>query len=77
MPNPKQARGFAKAIVQRNKSDKIDAKVLSQSIVIAKEEEIKVPHITQEGMIFETIPEVNVKLKELFAQMGFKMPSRI
>jgi len=45
MPNPKQARGFAKAIAQRNKSDKIDARVLAQSIVIAKEKEIKVPHI--------------------------------
>ena len=45
MPNPKQARSFAKAIAQRNKSDKIDARVLAQSIVIAKETEIKVPHI--------------------------------
>jgi len=45
MPNPKQARGFAKAIAQRNKSDKIDARVLAQSIVIAKEKEIKVPQI--------------------------------
>jgi len=45
MPNPKQARGFAKAIAQRNKSDKIDARVLAHSIVIAKETEIKVPHI--------------------------------
>jgi len=45
MPNPKQARGFAKAIAQRNKSDKIDARVLAQSIAIAKETEIKVPHI--------------------------------
>ena len=45
MPNPKQARGFAKAISQRNKSDKIDARVLAQSIVIAKDKEIKIPHI--------------------------------
>ena len=45
MPNPKQARGFAKAIAQRNKSDKIDARVLSQSIVVAKEGEVKVPTI--------------------------------
>ena len=45
MPNPKQARGFAKAIAQRNKSDKIDARVLAKSIVIAKENEIKVPSI--------------------------------
>ena len=45
MPNPKQARGFAKAIAQRNKSDRIDARVLAQSILIAKESEIKVPSI--------------------------------
>lgn len=45
MLNPKQARGFAKAISQRNKSDKIDARVLAQSIVIAKDKEIKIPHI--------------------------------
>jgi len=45
MPNPKQARGFAKAIAQRNKSDKIDAQVLAQSILIAKEDEIKIPSI--------------------------------
>ena len=45
MPNPKQARGFAKAITQRNKSDKIDAQVLAKSILIAKESDIKVPAI--------------------------------
>lgn len=45
MPNPKQARGFAKAIAQRNKNDKIDAQVLAKSLVIAKEDEIKVPSI--------------------------------
>jgi len=45
IPNPKQARGFAKAISQRNKSDKIDARVLAQSIVIAKDSEIKTPLI--------------------------------
>jgi len=45
LPNPKQARGFARAIAQRNKSDRIDARVLAASIVIAKEQEIKVPMI--------------------------------
>jgi len=45
MPNPKQARGFAKAISQRNKSDKIDARLLAQSLIIAKDSEIKVPDI--------------------------------
>ena len=43
LPNPKQARGFAKAIAQRNKSDRIDARVLAASVVIAKAREIKVP----------------------------------
>ncbi len=43
LPNPKQARGFAKAIAQRNKSDRIDARVLAASVVIAKAQEIKVP----------------------------------
>ena len=45
MPNPKQARGFAKALAQRNKSDKIDARVLAKSVVIAKESEIKIPTV--------------------------------
>ena len=37
MINPKQARNFARAIAQRNKSDIIDARVLSQSIVPIKD----------------------------------------
>ncbi len=45
MVNPKQSRNFAKAIAQRNKSDKIDAKVLSKAIVIARDDEIIVPKI--------------------------------
>ena len=45
MINPKQARNFAKAIAQRNKSDRIDARVLSEAIVIAKTKEIAIPSI--------------------------------
>ena len=45
MINPKQARNFAKAIAQRNKSDKIDARVLSEAIMVAKVKEIKIPKI--------------------------------
>ena len=41
--NPKQSHNFAKTVGQRNKSDKIDAQVLSKMIVIASEEDIKVP----------------------------------
>ena len=41
--NPKQSHNFAKAIAQRNKSDKIDAQVLSKMISIASIKDIKVP----------------------------------
>jgi len=41
--NPKQSHNFAKAIAQRNKSDKIDAQVLSKMISIASTNDIKVP----------------------------------
>ena len=41
--NPKQSHNFAKAIAQRNKSDKIDAQVLSKMISIALTKDIKVP----------------------------------
>ncbi len=43
--NPKQSSNFAKALGYRSKSDKIDAKMLSLSISIAKQSEIKVPVI--------------------------------
>ena len=45
MINSKQSRNFAKAIAKRTKSNKIDAKVLSHAIVIAKESEIAIPSI--------------------------------
>lgn len=45
MINPKQARNFAKAIAQRNKSDIIDARVLSEAIMVAKPKEIHIPKI--------------------------------
>jgi len=43
--NPKQSHNFAKAISQRNKSDKVDAQMLSKAIMIAREEEIIIPTI--------------------------------
>ena len=55
MPNPKQARGFAKALSQRNKSDKIDAMVLAKSIVIANENEIKIPVIDKRVETFKEL----------------------
>ena len=64
MINPKSDRNFAKAVAQRNKSDKIDAKVLSQAIVIAKESEIVIPLVNPivEG-IKELISYYKLKVK--------------
>lgn len=53
--NPKQFSNFSKALGQRNKSDLVDAKVLSQALAIAKENEIKVPIIDN---IIEEIKEL-------------------
>lgn len=41
--NPKRSSNFAKSMGERNKTDKVDAKLLSNAIVLAKEEEIKIP----------------------------------
>ncbi len=41
--NPKQSSNFAKATGERNKTDRADARMLSQAIVVAKEDQIKVP----------------------------------
>jgi transposase len=41
--NPKKSVNFAKAIGQRNKSDKKDAKMLSQMLVTARDEDIQIP----------------------------------
>jgi transposase len=41
--NPKQSHNFAKVIAQRNKSDKIDAEVLSKMISIATLKDITIP----------------------------------
>ncbi|WP_419764289.1 MAG: IS110 family transposase [Arcobacter sp.] len=46
--NPKQSSNFSKAIGQRNKNDVNDARMLSQMIVTASKEQIKVPVIKQE-----------------------------
>ncbi len=67
MVNPKQSRNFAKAIAQRNKSDKIDAKVLSEAIVIAREDEIIIPVIN---------PLVE-EIKELISYYKLKLKQRV
>lgn len=53
--NPKRSHNFAKANGNRNKSDVDDAKVLSQAIVLAKEDEIIVPIIS---LVTESIKEL-------------------
>ena len=58
--NPKQSSNFSKAIAQRNKSDKVDAKVLSKAIVLAREDEIAVPSINP---LVEDIKELMVYYK--------------
>lgn len=67
MINPKQARNFAKAIAQRNKSDIIDARVLSEALVIAKEKQIHIPVIN---------PLVE-EIKELMSYYKLKVKQRV
>lgn len=43
--NPKKSSNFAKAIGLRNKNDELDARMLSQMVITARESEIKVPII--------------------------------
>jgi len=43
--NPRQSANFLKALGERNKSDRVDAKMLSKMHVLAKEGEIAVPVI--------------------------------
>lgn len=47
--NPKQFSNHSKALGQRNKTDLIDAQVLSKSLHLAKDNEIKVPYINKEA----------------------------
>ncbi len=56
--NPKQSHNFAKAIAQRNKSDKVDAQMLSKAIMIARKEEI-------------IIPTINSSVEEIKEMMGY------
>jgi len=67
MINPKQARNFARAIAQRNKSDVIDARVLSQSIVVARINEIKIP----------AIDPIIEEMKELMVYYRLKIKQRV
>jgi len=67
MINPKQARNFARAIAQRNKSDLIDARVLAQAISIAREDEIITP----------TIDPIVEEIKDLIKYYKLKVKLRV
>lgn len=66
MINPKQARNFARAIAQRNKSDVIDARVLSEAIMVAKPQEIHIP----------TVNPIVEEMKELMVYYRLKVKQR-
>ena len=66
--NPKQSSNFAKALGHRSKSDKIDAIMLSQAIVIAKDNEIRVHQLSMK----------HLKLyKELMSYYKFTVKQRV
>jgi len=65
--NPKQSKNYARAIGQRSKTDKIDAKVLSKAIVVAEEDEIKVPYLNA----------VVEEMKELMSYYKFTVKQRV
>ena len=66
--NPKQSHNFAKAISQRNKSDKTDARMLSKAIMVAKEDEIVTPVIdTLTEDINEMMGYYKIKVKQRVA----------
>lgn len=64
---PKESRNFAKAIAQRNKTDIIDARVLSKAIVIARPDQIQVP----------TINERVEEIKEIMTYYKLKIKIRV
>jgi len=46
---PSQSSAFAKTLDHRNKSDKIDARLLHQMGAIAKDDQIEIPHIDEDA----------------------------
>jgi len=63
--NPRKSSNFAKVIGLRNKNDEIDARMLSQMIITARESEIKIPIIDE---IVEDIKDLIVYYKLLTKQ---------
>jgi len=53
--NPKQSSNFAKSMGERNKTDRVDAKLLSRAIVLADSTDIKVPFYDQRVEDMKTI----------------------
>lgn len=65
--NPKRSHNFAKASGNRNKTDIDDARVLSEAIVLAKDNEIAIPIIS---LVVENI-------KELMSYYKFTVKQRV
>ncbi len=65
--NPKRSHNFAKASGARNKTDKIDAKILSKSIVLAQKCEIAIPIVN----------EAVESIKELMSYYKFTVKHRV
>ncbi len=59
--NPKRSSNLAKGLGERNKTDKVDARILSQMFLVAKDKDIKIP----------VINVVKEELKELIS--GYKL----
>lgn len=53
--NPKRSHNFAKASGNRNKTDKLDGRLLSEAIILAKETEISVPVV---NLLAQSIKEM-------------------
>jgi len=65
--NPKQSHNFAKAMGQRGKSDKVDARMLSRSLHVARVDEIRVPALNP----------VEKEIKELIGYYKFTTRRRV
>jgi transposase len=55
--NPKQSSNYAKALGNKTKTDKIDAKMLSSAITLANKKDIKVPVI---NVLYEELQELMI-----------------
>ncbi|NOX15178.1 MAG: IS110 family transposase [Epsilonproteobacteria bacterium] len=67
MINPKQSHNFAKAIGQRGKSDKVDARMLSVCLHVARNGDVRVP----------VINPIETEIKELIGYYKFTTRRRV